>query len=408
MNKTIENKLIKWLSIGLLCSCFAHSAVAVGLLTERTYKKLSRIHELIGDNKYRDALTRLDALSKRIRNNKYEIALVNQTYGYIHATRENYPKAIAYYKKSLDSGTLDKRLISDIRFALGQLYILSGEYRQGITILAPMLDSAERSTAQVQALAASAYVELKQYNKAAGLLESAIGKSARPRDSWLQLLLSVYYQLKQYTKAAQLLETLVARYPQKKLYWDQLTSVYYRAKKPLQSLATLELAYTRGLLKNAKDLNNLISLYLLNNIPLKAAQVLEQGMEQDVIKANEKNLLKLADIWLMAREVDKALRAYRKVSALRPNNDIDFKRAQLLMAEQRWGDVIQLTGQIIKRKPGTQQLARAYWLQGMAHFEDRDYQQALAAFRKIDSTSKYAVESRRWIEQINTVVSLLD
>ncbi len=396
---TIANLLVIFVLFFVICPEQASSK----LLTEKTYKKLSRIHELVSTNKYNDALVKLDALSTKIKNNKYETALVNQTYAYIYASRENYPKAIAYYKKSLTSGALDKRLVSDIRFSLGQIYIMTGDYKQGISILEPMLESAERSTPNVQILAASAYIELKAYQKAVNLLESALKQVNKPRESWQQMLLSVYYKLKQYRKAAILLEELVERFPDKKIYWNQLSSVYFSLNMPLRSLSTMELAYQRGLYVKETELKNLVNLYLLNNIPLKAAEAFVTGLDQGIVGKSEKNWLHLANIWLVARESGKGIQVLNRAFSSDHNPDIGMRMLDVFLRQQKWNDVITLTQTIIDRSNASE-LDRAYYHQGIAYYEVGQYKKALKSLQKIKNPTGVTGDTATWIQHIKTAV----
>ena len=61
-------------------------------MTEQTYKKLTRIHGLIGEQQYIEALKLLKPLVRQLRSD-YERAIVFQTYGFIYAAQEQYPRA---------------------------------------------------------------------------------------------------------------------------------------------------------------------------------------------------------------------------------------------------------------------------------------------------------------------------
>ena len=86
----------------LLLSLLLASVASAQTLSELTYKRLSKIHELMGEEKYSDALQRLDKLQDSVKRNDYEHAMVLQTYGYIWAQRGNYSKAASYFRKAID------------------------------------------------------------------------------------------------------------------------------------------------------------------------------------------------------------------------------------------------------------------------------------------------------------------
>ncbi|RTZ79684.1 MAG: hypothetical protein DSZ01_03345, partial [Gammaproteobacteria bacterium] len=68
--------------LALFLVLFSVQTWAAGTLSERTYKKLTTIQELMGEGKYDEALRRLANLAPKVKRNQYEYATVMQTYGY--------------------------------------------------------------------------------------------------------------------------------------------------------------------------------------------------------------------------------------------------------------------------------------------------------------------------------------
>ena len=80
------------------------------LLSEQTYKRLSAIHELMGEEKYEEALSKLDALAPTVSKRKYENAVVQQTYGYVYVARDEPRKAIAAFRECLSGSAMPANL----------------------------------------------------------------------------------------------------------------------------------------------------------------------------------------------------------------------------------------------------------------------------------------------------------
>ena len=59
------------------------------LIGERTFRRLSAVHEQLGESQYADALKGLKGLESGNLND-YESAMVNQTYGYVYAAQGKY------------------------------------------------------------------------------------------------------------------------------------------------------------------------------------------------------------------------------------------------------------------------------------------------------------------------------
>ena len=408
MMQGINNKLVQ--NIWLVCifvimlMYITESEASQGLMSERTYKKLSRIHELVGKQKFDTALEKLDVLSARVKSNKYETALVNQTYAYIYASRENYRKAIIYYKKCLVNKSLNKQLSTNIRFSLGQIYILTGDYKLGIQTLQPIIKSTNNTSPQVTILLATAYVELKNYSMAVSLLESAIAQVPQPRESWLKLLLFSYYESGLYQKAAVLLNQLIVRFPDKETYWKQLSSVYYKINQPDRALSILELAYKRGLIDQTAEHAQLVNLYLLNKLPGKAAQLLDDGLNKGIVNDSEANWVRLAEVWLLAKEASRATQAYKKAYALSRNIDTALKYAQVLVNLQRWGDVLDLTGNVITTADKNKK-AEVYMFQGIAYFESGNHDKSLISFKQIPETSDQYINAQKWRSHVESYMT---
>ena len=100
--------LIVLLTLAIARAAWADSA----LLSEFTYKRLSVIQELMGEQKYGDALKRLDALAKAVSSRKYEKAVVLQTYGYLYVSTDKPRKAIDAFSQSLEMGVMPEQYFS--------------------------------------------------------------------------------------------------------------------------------------------------------------------------------------------------------------------------------------------------------------------------------------------------------
>ncbi len=75
---------------------------------------------------------------------------------------------------------------------------------------------------------------------------------------------------------------MIKHYP-KKDYWVQLSAMYGELKDQQQQLAAMETAYVQDMLTEEKELVNLAYLFLANEVPYKAAKVLDQGIDEGVM-----------------------------------------------------------------------------------------------------------------------------
>ncbi|WP_456418554.1 tetratricopeptide repeat protein [Thiolapillus sp.] len=370
-------------------------------LTERTYKRLTAIHELMGENKYGEALKRLDELLPRVRKNDYEYATIMQTYGFAYAAQDKYKDAIKAFKEALKTEALPDHVQLNMRYNLAQLYAAVPDWESAAKAYEQWLTAAEKPSADSYAFGATIYAQLKRYDKAIPKIRKAISLVDKPRENWYQLLLSMLYQKKEYTQAAQVLETMVAFWPEKKQYWKQLSGVYFTLKKNRKSLAVLELSRKQGFLESERDLMNLVNMYLLQGIPYKAAKLMEKEMNAGRIERSGKNLQKLGEAWMRAKETDEALRDLQAAAQAQKKGVLYLRLAQLYTDRENWGKVIELSDQALAvgglKNPGD-----AYLLKGMAQYETGKKQSALASFSKALKYTKSKRQASQWIRHIRT------
>ncbi len=370
-------------------------------LSERTYKRLTAVHELMGENKYKEALKRLDELLPRVRKHKYEYATIMQTYGFAYAAQDKYKKAINAFREALKTEALPDQVQKSMRYNLAQLYAAASDWRNAAKAYEQWLLTAEKPSADSYAFGATVYAQLKQYSKAIPKIKKAISLTQKPRENWYQLLLSMLYQKKQYAEASHVLESMVAFWPDKKQYWKQLSGVYFTLKKNRKSLAVLELARKQGFLETERDLMNLINMYLLQGIPYKAAKLMESEIQAGRIKGTGKNLQKLGEAWMRARETDQALKQLQAAAQAQKKGILYLRLAQLYTDKENWSKVVELSNKALSAG-GLKHPGDAYMLRGMAQYESGKKKSAIASFSKALKYAKSKHQAAQWIKHIQT------
>lgn len=390
--------------IALLASCVLLLMSVTGYaatLSERTYKRLTVIHELMGENKFDEALKRLDSLIPRVRKNGYEYATVMQTLGFAYAAKEQYRKAVDAFQAALDANALPDAVQLSMRYNLAQLHAAIPDYKASAAAYEAWFKVAETPSADSFVFAATIYAQLNDYPKAIIKIRSAIEMSEKPRETWYQLLLAMYYQQKQYPEAAKVLETMVALFPEKAQYWKQLSGIYFQLKKDRKALAVMELANKKGYLTEERDLTNLVNMYLYQEIPYKGAVMLEQAIEAGSIPPTGKTLQKLGEAWMRAKENEKAMKYLTMAADEQQKGDLYLRISQLHVDKENWSAVIASADKAIATG-NLQQPGKAHLLRGMAYYEQGKKQSAMAAFQKGLQYPKSKKQANQWIAHINS------
>ncbi len=361
-------------------------------------KQLNKAHKAIDKKNFKEALELMNTMSGRRRINEYEKALMWQTYAYIYTSQEKMGKAIEAFEKCLATQAMPEAAALQIEYNLGQLYIASQKFRKAVAILTQWLGKVENPSPESKRLLAIAHVQLKQYSQALKYAKQAVAAVRAPKESWLQLLLSIHFEMKQLKKVAQILERIIPRFP-KKNYWMQLAAVYNELGQEAKSLAVFELIYQQGMLKTNSELQNLISLYLQEDVPHKAAQVLGEEIKNGKFPPNEKNMTLLADSWLRARELDHAIEPLRAAAKLSTKGDLFVRLAQVFMEQEKWKKAAEALSSGIKKKEMTDR-GNAHLLLGIIQFRSKSYNKARESFQKAGQFGNVSNSAKQWLKVV--------
>ncbi len=354
----------------------------------------------------------LNAILALKKANSHELALAHQTFGYLYSTKEQYGKSIKAFEKALALEALPDSAQLNTQFNLGQLYMLQEKYDQGIKILLDWFNKANNPPASAYMLMANAYAqkasnssnekaEKAEYRNAWKWAKQGLAKMDpnKPREAWLRLGSQLNLALEDYKGAAKLLEAL-ARISPKETYLKQLTAVYGQLDQPRRALIAMELAQMEGYLEDSKELERLSQLYLFNEVPYKAAVLLDKGIADGTVVKNEKNWELLANAWAMSREYDRALDPLGRAASAADDGKLYVRLGQLHIDGERWKLAEESIAKGIK-KGGIDAVGEAYLLLGISQFQAEKFQAARTSFERSARDKKTSKSSGAWIQAIN-------
>ncbi len=369
------------------------------LLTEKTYKSLSKAQALLDAEKYTEAGRALDNLLAQTETGSYDRAVVQQTIAYLYSERGQYDKAAEAFQKALDADALPDDVTHNLRYNLAQLLIADGQYKKGIGLMENWLQSETQADNDVFVLLATANYRVENHTKVIEYIRRAIRNDADPKEDWYRLLLSSHMSLKQYKSAIQVLETLITLYPYQKNYWEQLAALYMEQDKEFTSLAVRMLA-DRLDLGDPQTLINLADMYRYLRIPYKSGQLLQQAMDKGVIKNNFDNMEKLSQSWLAAREDELAAQSLQKMLPMDGSGKTHLKLGQLYIGMEQWQQAVSVLEQSQALLKGND-LGRVHVLMGTAFFNLEQLPQAKTAFSKAIAFEQQSNQAGQWIRHID-------
>lgn len=374
-------------------------------MNNKTFEKLTAAQEAVEAKDLQGALKILNDLQGGKKPlNDAEMANVLNMYAFIYYSQEDYPNALNSYKKIIELPEAPEGTLVQARYSVAQLYFVTEQYREGVAALLEWFKVTTTPTASAYMLLAQGYYQLKEFDNALTNVEIAINlyreKGKIPKENWLGLQRFLYYEQNNYKKVVEILDELLLHYP-KKQYWMQLSGMYSELKDDSRQLSAMETAYVQGMLQKEKELLNMAYLFLGNDVPYKAAKVIDKGIKAKVIEPTSKNLDLLGSAWRQAQEVKKAIPEMAKAAAKSDKGDLWARLCSIYLDNDEFKKAVDSCSKGIK-KGGVKRVDTAYLVKGMAHYNLKQYKSARTAFNnaaKDKRSKKYATQWIKFMER---------
>ena len=390
-------------AIAQVSECGKERKAGVKALDELTWKQLNRVYEQVGEKQYDKAYTALQKMLARAGRDDYLQAILNQALAQVEWSRENFDAALGYFEIAVELDALPDQAHFSLMYQIAQLYFMKDRYQDALDRLELWFckSPAEKITAEAWVLKAAILARQTNYIETLKAIDKAISMSENPKEQWYQLKLAAHYEMEQYPQAADTLQTIISGWPEKKVYWIQLSQIYYKLKQEEKALAVMALAYRRNMLDKQTDITYLSSLYSNANVPFKAAEVLEKGINDGVVKATGNYWTATADSWYAAEELEKALSAYEKAGKATDDGSIDLRRGYILIDLERWPDALAALNSALKKGGlNERSTGEAHLLRGMAQFNLGNLDSASSDWGKARRNSRTKDAAQQWINHL--------
>lgn len=384
------------------------------------YEALNEAQKLMDKEDYDAALEVVNEVAEDMEDrSSYDRVLINQLYGYIYSSQEQYGRAIKYFEAMVAEEEIPPGLRNDTLYNLGQLYMIEERYQESIETLRRWFKVAKNPQPNGYFLLAQAHMQQEDYKAAlepaeqgmevakANLARDRKAAKKKPkveapdpiRENWYQILLSLYFQTNQYEDAIGILRELLNLYP-KRDYWLQLQSAFFELGREWDQLGAMEAAYRQDLLIRSGEYENLAQLYMYHNIPIKGVWVMEDGMERGIVEGNADTWELLANAYYNAKETEESVEPLRRAAKLTEDGNLYVRLGQSLMDLAQW-DAAATAFQNALDKGGLDSTGQAYLLMGMSHFNDDDFEEARQAFRNARDHQGTEQSANQWLNYLS-------
>ena len=401
--------MFKLLLILSLLTFYQSSYATEDTVNQAVARYLTRIHKYMEEEDWENAERELIQTARRYFKNEdsYERALINQLYGQFYALQRDYKSAIPWFEKALAKSRLPFAADLQVTYSLSQCYFQTGRYKDVIKTLENYRVKASKrgqNMAPVQLMVLGiAYFQEADILNAYTNISEANATATKLNEEWLQYEFALAVKLEKFDEAINVGQFLVFVNPEKKSYWKQLSGVYYGSESEELSLAGLELAYENDVLDKEKDYIDLARYFMYKELPIKAIDVLNDGINIKKVKKNRKNYEFLADAYFLAKDRVKGIDALINAEAIEKDADLSYKIARFAFENEDWSKAItyfsQAKKQGYKKYPGRLEL-----LLGISYFEISNYEDALAYLNEsleFDSSNSAA---EGWISYIKDIL----
>jgi outer membrane protein assembly factor BamD (BamD/ComL family) len=373
-------------------------------MSQPVYEKLNEGQKLIEEKKYREAINQLNSLfGGRTKLNSYEVANVHNLLAFAYYSQEDYNRALESYRKVIAQPDIPEALVTSTKYTIAQLYFVQEQWQQGINMLQDWVKTQKNPSADVYVLFGQGYYSLKQYDRALQNIEKAVSmtkaQGKKPKEQWLALLRYLYYEKNQPTKAVAVLEELIALYP-KKEYWLQLSQMYGEAKQEKKQLAALDAVYVAGGLDKEQELVTLAYLWLQQEVPYKAAKIIDKGIKEKKVQPTAKNMELLGNAWRMAQETKAAIPVMEEAARKSDKGELWATLGNVYLDNEENQKAVNAAKAAIA-KGGLRRPDNAYLVMGMAHFNLKQFDAARTAFNQAAKDKRSATYARQWLEFID-------
>ena len=389
-------------------------------ISEKVFKGLGKVSALTNPDTEKDpdakpdfnkAFKELQQMEKRCEGcNNYEKAQIYQMFAYVAYSLERFDDAINYYKQVVkQSPEIPIGVELQSLLYVAQLSFQLEKYDQAITFFDKRVKLAQETGSELgpqdwQFKGIVCYqggkkqCAFENISKAIDMVEA---KGNIAEESWYNLQRSLYLDKEQFKEATAVLETLIRHYP-KKSYWAQLGSMYGMLERPNDQLHAMDTTYLMGGLTKEKPLVNLAYLYIGEDVPYRAAVVLEKGMKDKIVPRNEKNLDVLASAWARAKEPKKALPVLEELGKLSDSGNAYGDMVGIYLDLNQPRKAIEAGQKALAKGNFKREGAGGVHVNmGIAYFELRQYTNAINSFdkaMKIKKTAKFARSWKRYSE----------
>ena len=364
----------------------------VPTISESVFKKLGEAQEMMDAKEYGLAEQFLkDMLNRSKRYNGNELGNIHNMLGYIAFLKEDYKGAIYAYEQVLSQGEdITEGLEVTTLYTIAQLSFVNENYQDALDYMELWISKADNPGPEPRIFMGQVYYQMKDYPNALIQIQNgikiALDRGTKVKENWWALVGFLYYEKEDFQGYTDTMKILVRDFP-KRDYWIRLAGIYGQEGQERLQLNTLQAAYAGDYFESETDFTNLAGLLMQREAPYKAAKVLRDGLEREIVKRSARNLQSYGQAWQLAQEVDEAIPVFEEAANLSDDGKIYERLAYLYMEDDQYKQCV-TSAEGALDKGGLRKLQTMYIVKGMCEYNQNKLKTARKSFVSCRSESR--------------------
>ena len=412
-----KHRLIERISLLLACCAFAVSTAyaqeeedgsnqktkQAQAVSKEVYDRIQKAQEEIDADDPNGALDILNGLLNR-KLTEYERQNVLNYLGFVYYNMENIPRAMQIYEEMLQIPSIEEQIKKGTLYTLAQLSTMQEDYDKALRLLDEWFALETNPAPDPYILYAQNLYQVNRYADMVRPIETAMEVAAKReqevKEDWYVLLNFAYFQQENYAKVRDIQKILLAKWP-KKRYWFSLAGAYTELGEDDNLMAAYDAAHTQGLLEKEAELVTMAQLYMQHEVPYKAATLLDREMEAGRVSKDAKNYRLLSQAWTLAAEDEEAIPALQQAARLSNEGELNLRLGNAYLNLGQYEQCVAAIRDGIE-KGGIKSPDNAQISLGMCLYNEKEYRNAIAAFREAGKTQRSRRIANQWITVIES------
>jgi tetratricopeptide (TPR) repeat protein len=373
-------------------------------VSKEVYDRIQKAQELIDADQQQEALKMLNDLKGKKGLTEYELQNVLNYIGFVYYNLDNVDGAMQAYEEMLRIPSIEEQIRKQTLYTMAQLTTMKEDYKKALDLLDQWFALETNPAPDPYILYAQNLYQVNRYPDMIKPIETAIEVAQKRqtdvKEDWYVLLNFAYFQQENYAKVRDIQKLLLTYWP-KKSYWFSLAGAYTELGEDDNLMAAYEAAHTQGLLEKESEFSTMAQLYMQHEVPWKAAQLIEIEMKNGRMAKDAKNYRMLSQALTLAAEDEMAIPALQEAARLSDEGELDLRLGNAYLNLGMYGECVSAIKQGLTKgkikSPDNAQISL-----GMCLYNQREYQNSIAAFREAGKTDRSRRIANQWIAVIES------